>query len=185
MIDIGKVKVQHVGLEKKISFEIADCLHLPYQNGAFDAVTVAFGIRNFANIAQGLQEIHRVLKPGGGVVVTELSTPIQSPFKQLATLYTQVMVRFAGWWLRLDFAACKYLPASIKVMPQGEKMAQLLQSNGFGNVTVDTFTWGVCSCYAGVKIENNDHTKQGLGADTPAKKEKVNKANRPSQNQSL
>lgn len=151
MMTIGREKAKQAGLADQITFEYQNCMSLSYANNSFDAVTVAFGVRNFSDIRQGLVEMHRVLKPGGHMAILELSVPTCFPIKQLYHLYSYVMITFIGGLLGLEKAAYRYLPKSIKAMPQGKTMANLLIKQGFSNVQVKTFTMGVCSMYTAVK----------------------------------
>jgi demethylmenaquinone methyltransferase/2-methoxy-6-polyprenyl-1,4-benzoquinol methylase len=151
MMVIGAKKVLHAGFSDKASFEYQDCMSLSYADHSFDAVTVAFGVRNFARIEQGLSEMYRVLKPDGRVMILELSTPDRFPLKQLYQLYSKVVISFAGSLFSMEKAAYEYLPASVKAMPQGREMMELLSRQGFTGVQAKTFTWGVCSLYTGSK----------------------------------
>ncbi len=151
MMDIGRQKVSKEGLSGCISFEWQDCTSLTYADDSFDAVTVAFGIRNFDNIEKGIEEMHRVLKVGGHIMILELSTPASFPMKQLYKLYSSTVIPFMGWFFSKEEKAYHYLPASIKVVPQGEVMKGLLTAKGFTDIGVQTFTSGICSLYTGKK----------------------------------
>lgn len=151
MMDVGRRKVSEAGYDRHITFEPGDGTSLAYADNTFDAVTAAFGIRNFEDIAKGISEMYRVLKPEGHLMILELSVPEKFPMKQLYTIYSKMIIPF---WVRLFSAEKKaylYLPASIKVVPQGKVMADLLSLTGFGDVCVKTFTCGVCSLYTGKK----------------------------------
>lgn len=151
MMSVGQRKVKQEGLSDRITFDYQNCMSLSYSDNTFDAVTVAFGVRNFSQIKQGLAEMYRVLTPGGYLAILELSVPTYFPMKQLYHLYSGVMVSCVGGWLGLEKAAYRYLPKSIKVMPQGQQMIGLLTEQGFSNVQARTFTWGVCSMYTAMK----------------------------------
>lgn len=151
MMDVGRRKVQKEGLDNQISFEYENCMSLSYKNDSFDGVTVAFGVRNFSQIKQGLGEMYRVLKPGGHLAILELSVPTYFPMKQLYHIYSGIMVSFIGGILGLEKAAYQYLPESIKVMPQGKDMINLLTGQGFVDAKVKKFTLGVCSMYTAMK----------------------------------
>ena len=116
-----------------------------------DAVTAAFGVRNFENIEQGISEMYRVLKPGGHIMILELSTPEHFPMRQLYQIYSKTVIPFIGRLLSKEKAAYNYLPASIKVVPQGKVMTDLLTRQGFKQARVRTFTFGICSLYTGSK----------------------------------
>ena len=119
--------------------------------GSFDAVTAAFGVRNFENIEQGISEMYRVLKPGGHIMILELSTPEHFPMRQLYQIYSKTVIPFIGRLLSKEKVAYNYLPASIKVVPQGKVMTDLLTRQGFKQARVRTFTFGICSLYTGSK----------------------------------
>ncbi|MDR0348616.1 MAG: bifunctional demethylmenaquinone methyltransferase/2-methoxy-6-polyprenyl-1,4-benzoquinol methylase UbiE [Tannerella sp.] len=151
MMNIGRRKVSKAGFSGCISFEYQNCMSLSYRNDSFDGVTAAFGVRNFSHIKQGLAEMYRVLKPGGHLAILELSVPACFPAKQLYHLYAKVMVSYAGGILGLEKAAYHYLPESVKAMPQGKEMVDLLTEQGFRKAEAGRFTWGVCSMYTAMK----------------------------------
>ncbi len=151
MMEIGRQKVANAGFTGHISFEQQDCLALTYDSNTFDAVTAAFGIRNFENIEKGIREMYRVLKPGGHLMILELSTPETFPMKQLYKLYSKIVIPTLGRVFSKEKNAYKYLPASIKVVPQGKVMTQLLTRQGFKESAVKTFTFGICSMYTAKK----------------------------------
>lgn len=151
MMEIGRTKAVKRGCGDTVSFEYQDCMSLTYPDDSFDAVTAAFGVRNFEHIGQGLKEMYRVLKPGGHVMILELSTPTYFPMKQLYRFYSKVIIPVLGSAFSSEKAAYHYLPESIKVVPQGKQMIDLLAQQGFGELSVKTFTFGVCSMYTGRK----------------------------------
>ena len=151
MMEIGRLKADAAGLSDLISFEHQDCLALSYANDAYNAVTIAFGLRNLEDIERGIAEMHRVLKPGGRIVILELSTPAGFPLKQLYTLYSKTIIPFAGGWLSGNRQAYRYLPASIRAVPQGEEMKRLLALQGFEQADCRSLSFGICSLYTGVK----------------------------------
>jgi len=151
MMEIGKKKVEEVGLSGYISFEYQDSLALTYNDNTFDAVTAAFGVRNFENIEKGLSEMLRVLKPEGRLVILELTAPEYFPMKQLYKIYSGTVIPLIGRIVSKQKSAYDYLPASIRVVPQGKVMVELLNRVGFADVKVRTFTFGVCSLYTGRK----------------------------------
>ena len=151
MMEVGRNKVQQAGLSDHISFEYQDCMALTYEDNRFDAVTAAFGVRNFEHIEQGLAEMYRVTKPGGQVMILELSTPEHFPMKQLYALYSRIVIPTVGRLVSREKAAYSYLPASIQVVPQGKVMRGLLSKVGYREVQSRSLTFGICSLYTGIK----------------------------------
>ncbi|GHU13595.1 demethylmenaquinone methyltransferase [Betaproteobacteria bacterium] len=151
MMEVGRKKVAQAGYADNISFEKQDCLSLTYADNSFDAVTAAFGVRNFEDIEKGISEMFRVLKLGGHVMILELSSPRHFPMKQLYTIYSKVVIPYIGRLFSKEKAAYHYLPASVKVVPQGKEMADLLSRQGFVEVGACSLTFGICSIYTGTK----------------------------------
>jgi demethylmenaquinone methyltransferase/2-methoxy-6-polyprenyl-1,4-benzoquinol methylase len=150
MMDIGRKKVAQAGLSETIGFEWQDCTHLQIAENSFDAAMVAFGIRNFEDLDKGLQEILRVLRPGGRLMILELSTPEYFPMKQAYRLYSK-LIPLVGRWISHSHAAYRYLPASIAAFPQNAALAAILEKNGFTAVKYQKLTFSVCSMYLGTK----------------------------------
>lgn len=155
MMEVGRRKVAAAGYSEHISFEQQDCTALTYRDNTFDAVTAAFGVRNFEDIEQGIAEMYRVLKPGGHLMILELSSPEHFPMKQLYQIYSKTVIPSIGWLFSREKAAYSYLPASIKVVPQGKVMTAMLTRQGFTDARVRTFTFGICSLYIGSKAITN------------------------------
>ena len=151
MLDEAMRKVKEKGLEKDISFEQGDCMALPMQDEAFDAVTVAFGVRNFEHLLQGYREMARVLKPGGMLCVLELSTPTNPIIRWFYDLYTLHIIPAIGTIKSGDKSAYRYLPQSIAAVPQGDDMLQLMREAGLRNATFKRLTLGVCTIYTAFK----------------------------------
>ncbi len=151
MLDEAKRKVKEKGLEKDISFEQGDCMALPMQDEAFDAVTVAFGVRNFEHLLQGYREMARVLKPGGMLCVLELSTPTNPIIRWFYDLYTLHIIPAIGTIKSGDKSAYRYLPQSIAAVPQGDNMLQLMREAGLRDATFKRLTLGVCTIYSAIK----------------------------------
>ena len=151
MLDEAKRKVKEKGLEKDISFEQGDCMALPMQDEAFDAVTVAFGVRNFEHLLQGYREMARVLKPGGMLCVLELSTPTNPIIRWFYDLYTLHIIPAIGTIKSGDKSAYRYLPQSIAAVPQGDDMLQLMREAGLRDATFKRLTLGVCTIYTAFK----------------------------------
>ena len=151
MLDEAVRKVKEKGLEDSISFEQGDCMALPMQDNAFDAVTVAFGVRNFEHLQQGYQEMARVLRPGGMLCVLELSTPTNRLIRWFYDLYTLHIIPAIGSMKSGDKSAYRYLPQSIAAVPQGDDMLQLMRNAGLRETTLKRLTLGVCTIYTAVK----------------------------------
>ena len=151
MMQIGRRKVEEAGLEDIISFEKEDCLHLSYQDETFDAVTAAFGIRNFADLDRGLAEMGRVMKRGGHLSIVELTTPVRFPMKQLFHIYSHTVLPVYGRLISKDRSAYSYLTKTIEAFPQGERMVGILKKAGFREATFRRLTFGICTMYFATK----------------------------------
>ena len=151
MLEIGRKKVADCGLDGVITLEQGDCLNLRFGEGEFDAVTVAYGVRNFEHLEQGYAEMYRVLAPGGVLCVVELSTPTNKFIKFFYDLYTRHIIPFVGRSKSKDARAYSYLPESIAAVPQGEAMLQIMRRIGFKQCQAIAMTFGTCSIYVGVK----------------------------------
>lgn len=151
MMNIGKEKVKKLNLEKLISFAKEDCTKLTFNNNSFDAITAAFGIRNFSNLEQGLKEMHRVLNTGGHLCIIELTAPIAFPMKQLFKIYSHSILPIYGKLVSKDNSAYQYLTNTIEAFPQGEKMTEILKRIGFTNVEFKRLTFGICTMYLATK----------------------------------
>ncbi|MDE6011684.1 MAG: bifunctional demethylmenaquinone methyltransferase/2-methoxy-6-polyprenyl-1,4-benzoquinol methylase UbiE [Prevotella sp.] len=151
MMEIGRQKVKRLGLQDIISFAKEDCLHLSYADDTFDAVTAAFGIRNFADLDKGLQEMCRVLKPGGHLSIVELTTPVSFPMKQLFHIYSHTVLPTYGRLISKDTDAYSYLTKTIEAFPQGERMKDILKQAGFKDAGFRRLTFGICTMYYATK----------------------------------
>lgn len=151
MMDIGKKKVEKAGLEEIICFKKENCEHLSFNDNTFDAITVAFGIRNFQNLDKGLNEMCRVLKKGGHISILELSCPIKFPMKQLFSIYSHTLLPIYGKLISKDRNAYTYLINTIEAFPQGEQMIGILKKAGFSEARFKRLTFGICTCYFAVK----------------------------------
>ncbi len=151
MMNVGREKVKMLGLQNIISFEKEDCLALSYPTESFDAVTAAFGIRNFANLEQGLTEMCRVLKKGGHLSIAELTTPVSFPMKQLFNIYSHSVLPFYGRVISKDKSAYSYLTKTIEAFPQGEQMMEILKKAGFSKTSFYRLTFGICTIYFATK----------------------------------
>ena len=151
MMAVGAEKVREAGLADIISFAKEDCLHLSYAADTFDAVTAAFGIRNFADLDQGLSEMCRVLKTGGHLSVVELTTPVRFPMKQLFRIYSHTVLPLYGRLISKDKNAYSYLTRTIEAFPQGEHMVDILKKAGFSEASFKRLTCGICTMYTATK----------------------------------
>ena len=144
---IGQQKVEKEGLQEIISFKKEDCTQLSFNDNSFDAVTAAFGIRNFQNLDQGLKEMCRVLKPGGHLSIVELTTPVSFPMKQLFKIYSHSILPVYGKLISKDNNAYSYLTNTIEAFPQGEVMLKILKKAGFKDASFQRLTFGICTMY--------------------------------------
>lgn len=151
MMKIGQKKVEAEGLQHIVSFKKDDCTHLSFDDNSFDAVTAAFGIRNFQNLDQGLSEMYRVLKPNGHLSIVELTTPVSFPMKQLFKLYSHTILPVYGKLISKDTSAYSYLTNTIEAFPQGEVMLDILRKAGFKNASFKRLTFGICTMYFATK----------------------------------
>ncbi len=151
MMQVGREKVAGMGLDGVIRFQREDCLGLSFADNTFDAVTAAFGIRNFQNLEQGLREMCRVLRKGGHLCVIELTTPVRFPMRQLFYVYAHTVLPIYGRLISKDASAYSYLTHTIEAFPQGEVMVDILRSVGFAEATFRRMTFGICTLYFATK----------------------------------
>ena len=151
MMAIGRRKVKAAGLDGVISFQREDCLSLSFPDGTFDAVTAAFGIRNFQNLDKGLSEICRVLKKGGHLSIVELTTPVRFPMKQLFHIYSHTILVNYARLISKDRSAYEYLTKTIEAFPQGERMMGIFRKAGFSRSSFHRLTFGICTMYLAEK----------------------------------
>lgn len=151
MLAIGRRKVEAAGLTDRILLRCADCLDLPFGDDTFDAVTVAYGVRNFDNLAAGYSEMLRVLRPGGTITVIELATPASPVIRPLYNFYAGHIIPLLGRFISKDVSAYSYLPKSIAAVPQRDDMTRLMDQAGFTDCRWRAFTFGVCCLYTATK----------------------------------
>ncbi len=151
MLSVGRIKVEKKGLSSLIKLQKADSENLPFTKNQFDAITVAFGVRNFEHLSKGLDEMCRVLKPGGKLVILEFSRPRIFPVKQLYDFYFRY---FCPWWGKVvskDNSAYKYLYDSVSAFPEGEQFLTIAQQSGFKQLKAQRLTFGIVSLYTATK----------------------------------
>ncbi|HLT52579.1 MAG TPA: bifunctional demethylmenaquinone methyltransferase/2-methoxy-6-polyprenyl-1,4-benzoquinol methylase UbiE [Flavobacteriaceae bacterium] len=151
MLEVGVKKAKKAQLDNTIEFVLGDSENLPFEANSFDAITVAFGVRNFENLEKGLSEIFRVLKPNGTFVILETSVPTKTPFKQGYKLYTKHLLPLIGKLFSKDKSAYKYLCESASVFPYGEALNNILRNIGFISVEHFPQTLGVATIYKASK----------------------------------
>jgi demethylmenaquinone methyltransferase / 2-methoxy-6-polyprenyl-1,4-benzoquinol methylase len=151
MLEVGRKKIAEKNLSEYIELIQADSASLPFETGAFDAVTVAFGVRNFENLEAGLNEMLRVLKPGGCMVILEFSHPQRFPIKQLYRFYSRRIMPAIGQLLSRQKAAYEYLPESVEAFPYGKRMTDIISALGFANTKCRSLTFGIASIYSAEK----------------------------------
>lgn len=151
MLEVGRTKLKEMGLNDAITLQKGDSTALEFEDGKFDAVTVAFGVRNFESLQKGLSEINRVLRKGGAAAILELSEPTNPIHKLGYKIYTNCIIPIFAKFMSKDTRAYSYLPDSIEAFPEGEEMKKLLLECGFTKVTIQRFTMGTCSFYYAIK----------------------------------
>ena len=151
MLAVGKEKIARAKLTDKIEMVVGDSENMPFEDNTFDAITVSFGVRNFANLDKGLTEIRRVLKPKGTFVILETSNPTKFPFKQGYKFYTSIILPMIGKLFSKDKVAYSYLSESANYFPFGETFNNILKKNGFINTNYTPVTFGVATIYSASK----------------------------------
>lgn len=149
MLDVGNAKVKALGLN--IEMHVDDCEHLGIEDNTFDAVSVAFGVRNFEHLQQGLNEMHRVLRPGGLVCIVELSVPSNTLLRWAYKLYFLHILPFVGGLVSGNRNAYRYLPESVLRFPKPDEVCRMLKEAGFRDVEAKAFTFGLCRMFTGIK----------------------------------
>ncbi len=147
MLAVGKEKIAKVNLSEKIEMVVGDSEEMPFDDDTFDAITVSFGVRNFANLDKGIKEIARVLKPSGVLVILETSNPMKFPFKQGYKLHTHLFLPIIGKLFSKDKVAYSYLSESANSFPFGAAFNNILQKNGFTSTEDTPVTFGVATIY--------------------------------------
>ena len=152
MLEIGRKKIARQQLEDRIALHTGDSEAIHFPDNHFDAITVAFGVRNFENLEKGLQEMLRVLQPGGRLVVLEFSQPKKTGFKHLYDLYLRLIAPGIGRMVSSSREAYQYLNDSVRAFPEGEDFVRILDANGYRNTRLQRLTMGICTIYVGEKL---------------------------------
>jgi demethylmenaquinone methyltransferase/2-methoxy-6-polyprenyl-1,4-benzoquinol methylase len=151
MMEIGRKKLIEKGLSEKIKLQYGDSEALPFEDQAFDAITCGYGVRNFEHLEKGLQQMSRVLRPGGRVAILEFSHPKKFPVKQLYRFYFRYILPVLGKSVSKDATAYTYLPESVAAFPEGKEFCSILERSGFKNVKARPLTLGITTLYTGEK----------------------------------
>jgi demethylmenaquinone methyltransferase/2-methoxy-6-polyprenyl-1,4-benzoquinol methylase len=151
MLEVGRKKVKERGFEQIIELRRGDSENLPFEDHSFDAYTVAFGVRNFENLEQGMREMLRVLRPNGVGVVLEFSQPKHFPIKQLFGFYFKFIMPTLGKWVSKDSRAYAYLPESVAQFPSGKDFLSVMEKVGYKRVRCIPLSGGIASIYIGEK----------------------------------
>jgi demethylmenaquinone methyltransferase/2-methoxy-6-polyprenyl-1,4-benzoquinol methylase len=151
MLAVGRDKIRARGLSRLVTLRRGEAESLPFEDGSFDAAIVAFGARNFEDLARGLGEMHRVLRPGGRIVVLEFSRPGGFPFRQMYLLYFLHVIPFVGRLISGNREAYSYLPASVMAFPEGDEFLAILSGAGFTGASAERLTFGIASIYTAEK----------------------------------
>ena len=151
MLNVGRIKAEKLGVGDLIKFVKGDSEAMPFSDRQFDAITVAFGVRNFENLEKGLKEFHRVLKPNGVAVILEFSKPRYFPFKQFYFLYFFTILPLIGRLVSKDRSAYSYLPESVMAFPDDQKFLSILKSCGFTRSKQKRLTFGIATIYIAQK----------------------------------
>ncbi|MEA2042804.1 MAG: bifunctional demethylmenaquinone methyltransferase/2-methoxy-6-polyprenyl-1,4-benzoquinol methylase UbiE, partial [Bacteroidota bacterium] len=151
MLEYGNKKIEKAGLSDRIHLQYGDSENIEFENDSFDAVTAAFGVRNFQNLEKGISEMYRVLKPGGKLVILEFSQPQAFPIKPLYRFYFLKILPFIGKLFSKDRSAYSYLPESVLAFPYGEQFVSILLNVGFKDAEIQSLALGIASIYSAEK----------------------------------
>lgn len=151
MLQVGRDKISNKALHGKITLQQADSANLPFEDNKFDAITVAFGVRNFEFLQQGINQMYRVTRKGGKLAVLEFSKPKSFPFKQLYNFYFKYILPGWGGLISKSKTAYTYLPESVAHFPEGENFAAYLKNAGYNNINIQPLTFGICTLYTAIK----------------------------------
>jgi len=151
MLQVGRNKISNKTLNDKITLQQADSANLPFEDNKFDAITVAFGVRNFEFLQQGINQMYRVTRDGGKLAVLEFSKPKSFPFKQLYNFYFKYILPGWGGLISKSITAYTYLPESVEHFPEGENFTAYLKNAGYINIEIKPLTFGICTLYTAIK----------------------------------
>ncbi len=151
MLEVGRVKVKNKGLDQLIELQVGDSEHIHFDDNHFDAVSVAFGVRNYENLSKGLKEMQRVLKPGGKVVILEFSKPAAFPMKNIYRFYFNHILPTIGKVVSKNSSAYTYLPNSVAAFPEGDVFMEKMQQAGFKQARQHRLSFGIATLYIGTK----------------------------------
>ncbi len=151
MLDLGKQKIEKLGLSQKIILQKGDSENIEFEDNSFDAITVSFGVRNFENLLKGLQEMHRVLKPGGKLVILEFSKPRFKPFQIIYNFYLSTLAPGFAQLFSKNKKAYQYLNNSVQAFPEGKLFLTIMHEAGFTQTYLKPLSLGICTIYCGSK----------------------------------
>lgn len=151
MLNVGRDKIKAKNISDKITLTQADSANLPFEDNKFDAITVAFGVRNFEFLQQGINQMYRVTRKGGKLAVLEFSNPKSFPFKQIYNFYFKYILPGWGGLISKSKTAYTYLPESVQHFPEGEQFAAYLKNAGYTQINIQPLTFGICTLYTAVK----------------------------------
>ncbi|MBS1585621.1 MAG: bifunctional demethylmenaquinone methyltransferase/2-methoxy-6-polyprenyl-1,4-benzoquinol methylase UbiE [Bacteroidetes bacterium] len=151
MLEVGRKKIKEKGLDKVITLQSGDSEALPFVEGAFDAITCAYGVRNFEHLEAGLQEMNRVMRAGGKVAILEFSQPQKFPIKQIYKFYFKYILPLLGKMVSKHSRAYTYLPESVMAFPEGKKFCEILERCGFKDAKARPLTFGITTLYTAYK----------------------------------
>jgi demethylmenaquinone methyltransferase/2-methoxy-6-polyprenyl-1,4-benzoquinol methylase len=151
MLELGKEKIKKLGLSNTIGLQTGDSEVINFEDNTFDAVTVAFGVRNFQNLEKGLKEMRRVLRPGGKLVVLEFSRSKNKVFAAICNFYMNVVTPAIGKLFAKNKDAYQYLNDSVQAFPEGQTFINIMNEAGFTQTYLKTLSFGICTIYCGSK----------------------------------
>lgn len=151
MLELGKKKIAAKKLDHLITMQQSDAENIPFEDNTYDAITVAFGVRNYENLEKGLKEMHRVLNTGGKLIVLEFSKPKRFPIKQFYNFYFAYILPVIGKFFSKDPKAYTYLPESVAAFPEGKDFENILTECGYIPLKTQPLTFGICSLYVAEK----------------------------------